>query len=635
MNAVGKISLRGVAVHNLKSINLDLPHRRLIVFCGLSGSGKSSLALDTLYAEGQRRYIESFSAYTRQFLQRLEKPEAERIDGIPPAIAVTSKNAGRSSRSTVGTATETGDYLRLLFAKIGHVFCLKCGQEVLCDTPQSTAEVMSALPPGTKYMIAFRIDPPAADQCDALAAALREEGFIRVVAGEHLVNLDEASLSLSTVHCPPSTPNGIYVVVDRLTSGGASDNRLRDSLETAFTKGRGRCYAFVEDSEPRTPNPEPSPHHVALIDGHPWRRMGFSTQLACEDCGIEYPPPEPRLFSFNSPLGACPKCEGFGNVIGIDMDLIVPDPNKSLAEGAIAPWSTPAYEHELQELLALAPDYDIPTEVPFKELNSQHLSLITRGIPDRKFGGLEGFFAWLERRKYKMHIRVFLSRWRSARTCPSCMGARLRPEALAVRVGGKNLGEICALKVRDAAAFFRDLQLPAWEQQVGRMMLEQVQARLGYLEEVGLGYLTLDRPLRTLSGGEARRVALTASLGSSLVNMLYVLDEPSIGLHPRDINQLITAIKQLRDRGNTVVVVEHEELMIRAADQIVEIGPGAGERGGRIVFQGTPEEMEKSLDSLTGDYLAGRRGAAQTRAAGRQTTAGSDWQARGETTSKA
>jgi len=461
---------------------------------------------------------------------------------------------------------------------------------------------------------------------DALIARLREEGFIRAIVGERLINLAEGSSleswgdsstvastaegssSLSPVPCPLSTHNGIYAVVDRLSAGSASDSRLRDSLETAFTKGRGRCYAFVEDSEPQTLNPEPSPRPLSLIDGRPWRRLGFSTQLACEDCGIEYPQPEPRLFSFNSPLGACPECEGFGNIIGIDMDLVVPDPNKSLREGAIAPWNTPAYEHELKELLALAPDHDIPTEVPFKELDRRHLALITKGVRERKFGGLDGFFAWLQRRKYKMHIRVFLSRWRSARMCPSCNGTRLRPEALAVRVGGKNLGEICAMKVRDAAAFFQNLQLPAWEKQVGRMMLEQVVARLGYLEEVGLGYLTLDRPLRTLSGGEARRVALTASLGSSLVNMLYVLDEPSIGLHPRDINQLITAIKQLRDRGNTVVVVEHEESMIRAADQIVEIGPGAGERGGRIVFQGTPEEMEKSPDSLTGDYLAGRRG---------------------------
>jgi excinuclease ABC subunit A len=638
MNSTGQITLRGVAVHNLKAVDLDLPHRRLIVFCGLSGSGKSSLALDTLYAEGQRRYIESFSAYTRQFLERLEKPEAERIDGIPPAIAVTGKNTSRSSRSTVGTATETGDYLRLLFAKIGKVFCLGCGQEVRCDTAQSAAETLAALPPGTRYLIAFPIEMPNPDQCHALAAGLREEGFIRVIVGDLLINLDEDN-SFATAAAGPhpaqvpglnKPQNGIYVVVDRLSAGGASDTRLRDSLETAFTKGRGRCCVFVEENHGRIvlnpdsqiPNPTsqtqssahcplPTAHSTrpsVHIDGRPWRRLGFSTQLACEDCGIEYPTPEPRLFSFNSPLGACPECEGFGNVIGIDMELIVPDPNKSLVEGAIAPWNTPAYEHELQELLALAPDYDIPTDVPFKELDRRHLALITRGVPERKFGGLEGFFAWLERRKYKMHIRVFLSRWRSGRTCPSCNGTRLRDEALAVRVGGKNLGEICAMKIRETATFFRDLQLSDSQRQVGRLMLEQVAARLGYLEEVSLGYLTLDRPLKTLSGGEARRVALTASLGSSLVNMLYVLDEPSIGLHSRDINQLITAIKKLRDRGNTVVVVEHEESMIRAADQIVEIGPGAGERGGRIVFQGTPRELEDSPDSLTGDYLAGRRG---------------------------
>jgi len=336
--------------------------------------------------------------------------------------------------------------------------------------------------------------------------------------------------------------------------------------------------------------------------------MGFSRQLACEDCEIEYPMPEPRLYSFNSPLGACPQCEGFGNIIGIDMDLVVPDPAKSLREGAIAPWNTPAYAHELKELIALAPHYDLPLDVPFRELSTQHRELILHGAAERKFGGLEGFFAWLERRKYKMHIRVFLSRWRSFRTCPACGGTRLRPEALAARLGGKNIGEISAMKVRDAAAFFRNLQLPDWQRQIGRMMLEQVQARLSYLAEVGLGYLTLDRTLRTLSGGEVRRVALTAALGSSLVNMLYVLDEPSIGLHPRDIHQLLAAIKQLRDRDNTVVVVEHEEAIIRAADQVIEIGPGAGERGGKVIFQGTPAEMAESLDSLTGDYLAGRRG---------------------------
>ncbi|MBN2578501.1 MAG: excinuclease ABC subunit UvrA [Pirellulales bacterium] len=649
MNSTGRIVLRGVAVHNLKSVDLDLPHCKLIVFCGLSGSGKSSLALDTLYAEGQRRYIESFSAYTRQFLQRLEKPEAERIDGIPPAIAVTGKHTNRSSRSTVGTATETNDYLRLLFAKIGRVFCRQCGREVRCDSPQSTAEALEALPDGARFLIAFRVDVPPEEDAAPVLAGLKEEGFIRLIADGRLVNLAETpgiAIPERWEHDAGQSPennHGWYAVVDRLTAGGASESRLRDSLETAFHKGRGRCFVFVEEKaidetagagdgpacigppcrRPLNNSAFRIPHSTFSIDGVPWQRRGFSTALACEDCGVEYPAPEPQLFSFNSPLGACPECEGFGNVIGTDMELIVPDANKSLGEGAIAPWSTPAYEHELRELLALAEDFDIPTDVPFKNLDARQLGLIRHGVPERNFGGLDGFFRWLERRKYKMHVRVFLSRWRSYRTCPACRGARLRPEALAVRVGGKNLGEIAAMKVREAAEFFRTLNKPAisekrqdaastllteHERRIGRMMLDQVQARLGYLEEVGLGYLTLDRPLRTLSGGEARRVALTAALGSSLVNMLYVLDEPSIGLHPRDIHQLLTAVEQLRDRGNTVVVVEHEETMIRAADQVVEIGPGAGERGGRIVFQGPPREMTHCAESLTGDYLAGRRG---------------------------
>ncbi len=616
----GCIALRGVRVHNLKSIDLDIPHRRLVVFCGLSGSGKSSLALDTLYAEGQRRYIESFSAYTRQFLQRLEKPEAERIDGIPPAIAVTGKNASRSSRSTVGTATETSDYLRLLMAKIGRVFCMKCGRPVRCDGPQSAAESLASLPQGRRYMIAFRCELPPDGDFEQLAVGLREDGFVRAIVDGRMASLDVDKVEEVVDSGPwavdrsellrPSTSatSEIYAVVDRLSAGGASESRLRDSLETAFHKGRGRCCAFIEEAGNSPLSPLPSPPSLLSIDGRPWRRIGFSEQLACEDCGIEYPPPEPRLYSFNSPLGACPECEGFGNVIGIDMDLVVPDPGKSLREGAIAPWNTPAYAHELQELVALAPDYDIPLDVPYRELSERHRELIMHGVPERKFGGLEGFFAWLERRKYKMHIRVFLSRWRSFRPCPACGGARLRPEALAARIGGKNMGEIGAMKVRDAADFFRNLQLTETERQIGRMMLEQVQTRLSYLDAVGLGYLTLDRMLRTLSGGEARRVALTSALGSSLVNMLYVLDEPSIGLHPRDIHQLLGAIRRLCDRGNTVVVVEHEEAIIRAADQIVEIGPGAGERGGKVVFQGTPAEIEQSPDSLTGDYLAGRRG---------------------------
>ena len=602
-----------MAVHNLKSIDVDIPHRKLVVLCGLSGSGKSSLALDTLYAEGQRRYIESFSAYTRQFLDRLEKPEAERIEGLPPAIAVTGGGSSRSSRSTVGTATEVADYLRLLFAKIGTVVCRSCAHAVQRDTPQSVAAFLNSLPAGTRYMVAFGLEDG-----DASLAALREEGFVRAIIGQSIVNLDEVaggqpsqcSVPLSAPGAAEpasgksSQPNGAaYIVVDRLAAGSATEQRVRDSLETAFAKGQGKCYALLE-------NGGDDRGAEVIIDGRAWRRLAFSTALACADCGIEYVPPEPRLFSFNSPLGACPNCEGFGNIIGVEMDLVVPDPSKSIREGAIAPWNTPAYAHELEELLALAPDYDIPVDVPFAKLTAAQRKLIQHGVPKRKFGGLDGFFAWLERRKYKMHIRVFLSRWRSYRVCPACRGTRLRPEALDARIGGRNIAEITAMQIGEAAEFFRRLDLSEPQRRIGQMMLQQVQLRLGYLEAVGLGYLTLDRTIRTLSGGEARRVALTSALGSSLVNMLYVLDEPSIGLHPRDVQRLVQSIHDLRDRDNTVVVVEHEEAMIRAADEVIEIGPGAGERGGRVVFQGTPAAMEASPDSLTGEYLSGRRGGA-------------------------
>ncbi len=612
MAAAGHIELRGVEVHNLQGVDLDIPHNKLVVFCGVSGSGKSSLALDTLYAEGQRRYIESFSAYTRQFLERLEKPEADRIDGIPPAIAVTSRNGSRSSRSTVATATETYDYLRLLFAKIGRVVCEGCGRQIRRDTPQSAAESLAAQPPGVRYMVAFEAASTGDLPWEALAAALREDGFIRAIAGGRTIPLD----GLAGPPAEGADQRGFDVVVDRLTAGGDA-TRLRDSLETAFEKGGGRCRAFVEDSQAGSlchgDAQAASPgHELVEIDGRTWRRLGFSSRLTCEPCGREFAEPEPRLFSFNHPLGACPTCEGFGNVIGVDMDLVVPDPARSIREGAIAPWNSPAYAHELEELIALAPDYGVPLDVPFSTLDTRQLDVIRHGVPERNFGGFDGFFAWLERRKYKMHIRVFLSRWRSYRPCPTCNGARLRPEALAVRVGGQSIAQLAAMKVADAGAFFANLTLADWERHVGRMMLEQVEARLGYLAQVGLDYLTLDRTIRTLSGGELRRVAMTSALGSSLVNMLYVLDEPSIGLHPRDVNQLLSAVRRLRDRDNTVVVVEHEEAIIRAADQVIEIGPGAGQRGGRIVFQGTPEEMLHCETSLTGDYLAGRRGIAQS-----------------------
>jgi excinuclease ABC subunit A len=427
-----------------------------------------------------------------------------------------------------------------------------------------------------------------------VAAQLQADGFVRAIAGENLVHLPTDDFGSAA-----SGQETVHVVTDRLTAGATSGVRMRDSLEIAFAKGGGTCHAWIMQNG-ETPQ--------RMVDGRNWWQIAFTNTLRCGQCERDYPTPEPRLYDANSPLGACPECEGFGDVVDVDMDLVVPNPAKSIRDGAIAPWSTPAYAHELEELLALADDYHVPVDIPFRDLTEEHLTVIRDGVAKRNFGGLRGFFDWLERRKYKMHIRVFLSRWRSYRPCPTCGGRRLREEALATRVGDKNIAEILRLKVRDAVAFFRSLQLSDWQSMVAKTMLEQVQSRLQYLCDVGLGFLTLDRTLRTLSGGESQRVAMTSALGSSLVNMLYVLDEPTVGLHPRDIDCLTDTIVGLRDRANTVAVTEHEETVIRRADQVVEFGPGAGESGGSIVFQGTPEELQQPEASLTGEYLSGRRG---------------------------
>ncbi len=405
----------------------------------------------------------------------------------------------------------------------------------------------------------------------------------------------------------------VFVVVDRLSAGSSTASRVCESLEIAMARGLGRCVVFVPASTAHLEalwgtNDNHRTCPIRQLDGQAWMQIGFSQELACEDCQLSYPRLEPRLFSFNSPLGACPHCEGFGNTLDIDMELVVPNANKSLSEGAIAPWNTPAYAHELQELLALAGDYDLPIHQPYRELSESHRRLIREGVPERDFGGLDGFFRWLERRKYKMPIRVFLSRWRSHRICPSCQGARLRPEALAVRIAGHSIAELSRLEVRYAIEAVAGLELSDHDRSIAAMLLEQVQSRLGFLRLVGLDYLTVDRTLKTLSAGEAQRVALTSALGSSLVNMLYVLDEPSVGLHPNDVRQLQQAILQLKTRGNTVVLVEHEESLIQAADQVIEIGPAAGEEGGRVTFQGSPRELLEEGASLTGDYLTGRRG---------------------------
>jgi len=609
----GQIKLRGVAVNNLRHVNLDLPHHRLIVFCGVSGSGKTSMALDTLYAEGQRRYIESFSAYTRQFLEQLDKPEAERIEGLPPAIAVTRKNPSRSNRATVGTTTEINDYLSLLFARVGEIFCNGCGGAVRRETAESAAERIAALPAGRRVMIGFEGGVPQQESLEQWLSHLIEAGYVRAVVEERSDQQSPRAYSGEgkVVALEPKlsqrlTPGQrLAILLDRLTTGESSASRLRDSLEGAFEAGHGSCLVFVEEAG--TQARDGKPHSLATIDGQPWQRMSFSGELRCDRCGINYVEPEPQLFNFNRPLGACPMCEGFGNIVTTDMDRVVPDPTKSLREGAIAPWNAPSYAHELQELLALAEDYEIRVDVPYAQLTERERRIIVEGVPERHFGGLNGFFRWLERRKYKMHLRVFLSRWRSYQPCPGCNGTRLRPEALAVRVGGKNFADVCRMEIRQARAFLQQLRLADWQQKIAQPLTGEIAARLGYLEDVGVGYLALNRPLRTLSAGEVQRVALTATLGSTLVDMLYVLDEPSGGLHPADIGPLQRAIRRLQRRGNTVVVVEHEEEIIRHADQVVEFGPGAGDEGGRIVFQGTPREMERCKESRTGDWLAGRR----------------------------
>ncbi|MEN1680054.1 MAG: excinuclease ABC subunit UvrA [Planctomycetota bacterium] len=582
------ISVRGAATHNLQRVDLDLPRNRLIVFCGVSGSGKTSMAIDTLYAEGQRRYIESFSTYTRQFLEQLDKPAVDRIDGLPPAVAVTQGGGAKSNRATLATATEIADHLRLLYARAGQVVCPQCHEPVRSDTVEGVVEALTALGDGARAMLGFTPDDPA-DEPATWLAEQAAAGYVRAVVGEQTVSIDSAT------NAPPSTEPPV-VLVDRVAVGSTTVERLTESVEAALDAGGGVCevLASAEADGDRT------------IDGRPWRTLRFSRRLRCEPCGRDFEKPTPQLLNFNNPLGACPECEGFGSVVETDMRLVVPDPSKSLREGAVAPWNTPAYKHELEELLALAPDFELPVDVPYDELTEDQRRLVIEGVPERDFGGLSGFFQWLERRKYKMHLRVFLSRWRSYLPCPVCHGDRLRPSGLAVRVGGKNLAEFCRQNASEAIALLDSLDLAGVDQQIAAAVDGQVRQRLEYLRQVGLGYLTLDRPVRTLSTGEARRAAMTTTLGSTLVDMLYVLDEPSAGLHPADVRPLVGALERVRDRGNTVVVVEHEEAVVKAADQVVEFGPEAGVEGGNVVFEGSPAELA-TVGGRTGDWLAGRR----------------------------
>ncbi|HUO35510.1 MAG TPA: excinuclease ABC subunit UvrA [Candidatus Acidoferrum sp.] len=595
------IRVRGARVHNLKNLDVTIPHNAVTVVTGVSGSGKSSLAFDTLYAEGQRRYIESLSAYARQFLERIEKPDVDEISGIAPAIAIRQKNSTRNPRSTVATSTEIYDYLRLLFARVGRTVCLRCGHEVRKDTLDEIAARVLALPPGRRFYVLYELrvapDSPAAQSSRAKKLAmpapeairlalvsLQKRGFNRLYQNGRVFEFSAPEELLDVDFSKP-----VFVLVDRLVLSPDIRSRLMDSIEICYREGRGEAILeFVPDSPDSPPE-----------------RLVFNERFDCKNCGASYQEPEPRLFSFNNPFGACPRCQGFGNTIDFDLDRVVPDKSKTLAEGVIEPWTKPRYRTLLVEMKRFARAKGIPLDVPYRDLTAAQRNAILEGDPKSDFPGMKGFFAWLERKKYKLHVRVFLSRYRGYATCPDCLGTRLRAEARAVKIAGKSITDVCQMTVKEVRPFFDSLRLTEAESVIAGKVLEEITERLQFLDEVGLDYLTLDRLTSTLSGGEAQRIQLATSLGSHLVGALYVLDEPSIGLHPRDTHRLIEILKGLRDLGNTLLVVEHDPDTILAADHVLDLGPGAGEHGGSLLFSGTREELLASQQSLTGRYLRG------------------------------
>jgi excinuclease ABC subunit A len=622
------IEVRGARVNNLKNISFSIPINQLTVVTGVSGSGKSSLAFDTIYAEGQRRYVESLSAYARQFLERMDKPDVDEVRGIAPAIAIRQKNSTRNPRSTVGTQTEVFDYLRLLYARVGITYCRVCGREVYKDSPESVAdEILSTLPEGTRFYVLFpahaglaetekngnmeqaRKKSPRArvslsprraitprQTITAHVMSLMQRGFSRLYSAGRIIDL----------HSPDDYQldsfDNVFVMVDRLAAGADIRQRLVDSLEICFQEGHGTANIetargsspTVKEGSAATDHDLPSPEPT---------RLKFSDRFECKYDGTVYAQPEPRLFSFNNPYGACPTCQGFGNTIGLDIDLVIPNPGLSLKEGAVEPWTKPQHEWALDELKQFCKSEKISMTVPFAQLSRAEQRAIVEGKKD--WGGVRGFFDWMETKKYKLHVRVFLSKYRGYTLCPDCGGSRLRQEARDVKVGGRTLPEVSALAIKDAAVFFDELNLSTEQGAIAERILFEIRRRLRFLVEVGLDYLTLDRLASTLSGGEAQRIQLATNLGSSLVGALYVLDEPSIGLHPRDNDRLIKLLHNLRDIGNTVLVVEHDEDMMRSADHILDIGPSAGELGGRVIYEGDFKGLMVDEASLTARYLRG------------------------------
>lgn len=609
------IVVRGAKVHNLKDITVRIPLNSLTVVTGVSGSGKSSLAFDTLYAEGQRRYIASLSAYARQFLERIDRPDVDDIEGICPALAIRQKNYSRNPRSTVGTVTEINDYLRLLYSRIGATYCHKCGRLVERDTCQNIADFIMSLPEGQRLYLLMRLplempsDTPrsgsrrssrTAERLALMLPGLQQQGYVRILIGSEPVDLSDAVDALKK-----SRSTEAHVIVDRLIVQEDIRKRLVDSIEICSRDSEGRVEVLLLSDDS-------SDTERMIREKHPdirWMRhpagtlLKFSEAFECQLCHISYQEPEPRLFSFNNPFGACPECQGFGNTLTLDLNLVIPDPSKTLAQGAVDPWTKPRYRGFQTRMLQFASREGIRTDIPWNELDEKDREKIVNG--HGIFPGILGFFDYLEQKKYKMHVRIFISRYRGHATCLSCQGDRLRREARDVLINGKSISEVTRMTISRAAEFFRDLELSPQQQSIAERILAEIRHRLDLLIRVGLDYIALDRLSSTLSGGESQRIQLATSLGSMLVGALYVLDEPSIGLHPRDSRRLVEILKSLKALGNTVLVVEHDPEMMRSADYIVDLGPRAGEQGGEVIFQGSYPALLEDQKSLTSRYLKG------------------------------
>ena len=610
------ITIRGARTHNLKNISCEIPHGKLTVISGVSGSGKSSLAFDTIYAEGQRRYVESLSSYARQFLERIEKPDVDEIDGLAPAIAIKQKNSTRNPRSTVATATEIYDYMRLLYARCGTVHCVYCDGLVKRDSMDEVAETILRLGEGTRLNVLFPVrhaepepaaearparralksaaksaakgpastpaDSPLTEALKARLVELRASGFNRLYQRGRIFEFSTPESLLDLDFTLP-----VFVLLDRIVVSAENRARIVDAAETAYREAGEVTFEELPQDEAAA-----RPRHR------------FSGAYECKSCHRAGSEPEPRLFSFNNPFGACPRCQGFGNTMDFDLNLIIPDKGLSLNNGAIDPWNRPKYRPWFTEFRKQAVELSVPLDVPWRELPEAARETVLRG--KGAFVGVYGFFAQMERKKYKLHVRVMLSKYRGYAECPDCRGQRLRAEARSVRINGQNICQVTALTIAQAKEFFDALRLSPMQEEIAGSILEEIRQRLSFLDAVGLEYITLDRLASTLSGGEAQRIQLATSLGSRLVGALYVLDEPSIGLHTRDTARLIHILHELRDLGNTIIVVEHDADVLRAADHLLDLGPGAGELGGKLLAEGVLAEIEANPNSLTGRYLSGQ-----------------------------